>query len=189
MEQNEPSIDILMETWNDYQAARVHLLSHLHRPKSLRDPVGEWSEMLVKQLLHGSFPVKPDLSIDPVRKGYDLVLDKDGTQVQIKSLSNPKEKWVNPPDPIQFTNNIGAYAIVFFTDLRPEVVLVFPKQLKPIRERLGKQPSKQDTELLLTQRNFEQILKDKRAFTSLGIRIWCYDKSERRWKAPGESTE
>ena len=182
MEEDGPSIDVLMETWSRYRPARLDLLSRLHRPKSLRDPVCEWSEMLVKQLLHGRFPVKPDQSIDPVRKDYDVVLDKDGTQVQIKSLSNLSGKWVNE-HLIQFTGSVGAYAIVFFTDLRPETVLIFPKQqLKHICERLRKRHPKQDTELQLTQRNFGQILAEKRAFAYLGIRIWCYDDSQRQWE-------
>jgi len=169
MEEDGPSIDVLMETWSRYRPARLDLLSRLHRPKSLRDPVCEWSEMLVKQLLHGRFPVKPDQSIDPVRKDYDVVLDKDGTQVQIKSLSNLSGKWVNE-HLIQFTGSVGAYAIVFFTDLRPETVLIFPKQqLKHICERLRKRHPKQDTELQLTQRNFGQILAEKRAFAYLAV--------------------
>lgn len=182
MQEDGPTIDMLMETWNCYRPARLDLLSRLHRPKSLRDPVCEWSEMLVKQLLHGRFPIKPDQSIDPVRKDYDIVLDKDGTQVQIKSLSNLNGKWVNE-HLIQFTGSIGAYAIVFFTDLRPETVLIFPKQqLKRIFERLRKRHPKQDTELQLTQRNFGQILAEKRDFAYLGIRIWCYNDSERQWQ-------
>jgi len=50
MEQDGPSFDKLMEIWSLYRVARLDLMSHLHRPESLRDPVSEWSEMLVKQL-------------------------------------------------------------------------------------------------------------------------------------------
>jgi hypothetical protein len=193
MEQDGPSIDRLMEIWSHYRLARLDLMSHLHRPKSPRDPVGEWSEMLVKQLLGGRFPTKHDQSINPVQRGYDIVLDKDGTLVQIKSLSNLSGKWVNSHT-IQFTDSVGAYAIVFFIDLRPERVLVFAKQhLKRIWERLGKWHPKPDTELQLTQDNYKRILADKSTFASLGIRIWCYDNSQQQWKewkeAPGNDAE
>src|SRR5437660_4558598 len=106
MGQGEPSIDLLMEKWNHYREVRLHLLSHLHRPESLRDAVGEWSEMLVKKLLQGSFPVKPDGFIDPVRTGYDI-RDQNGTPVQIKSLGNPDGEWVNEHH-IKFADSIGA---------------------------------------------------------------------------------
>ena len=50
MEQDGPSFDTLMEIWSLSRVARLDLMSHLHRPESLRDPVSEWSEMLVQQL-------------------------------------------------------------------------------------------------------------------------------------------
>lgn len=193
MEQDESSFNVLMEAWSRYRLARLDLLSRLHRPESLRDPVGEWSEMLVKKLLNGRFPVKPDgQSIDPVRTGYDVELE-DKTLVQVRSLSNPSGKWMNEHY-IKFTSGVAAYGIVFFNDLRPKTVIVFPKeQLAHICERLGKKHGMQDRELQLGQLNFEQILAEKSIFAGLGMRIWCYDDSQYQWeewtKAPDNNTK
>jgi len=95
---------------------------------------------------------------------------------------------------IEFTGKVGVYAIVFFSDLRPEVVIVFPKQqLKRICERLGKEHGKQDTQLQLTPPNFKQILAEKSDFAGVGVRIWGYDNLQQQWeewkKAPNSNLE
>lgn len=182
MEHNGSSIGELMKAWNRYRSARLDLLSHLHRPESRRDPSGEWSEMLVKQLLNGRFPLKPDgQSVNPVQRSYDIILE-DGTHIQVKSLSNPDGKWVNEHE-IKFTGQVDTYAIVFFKNLRPEVIIVFPKhQLKYICERLGKKHGEQDIQLKLTQRDFELILAERDDFVGLGLRIWSYETLQQQWK-------
>lgn len=156
---------LLLQYFQEYRRARLALLERLGCPHSNRDPLAEFSERLVASLLGGR------LAESRVEKGYDVVLP-DGGRVQVKYLANPTGTWVNGHT-IRFTADMEAYAVVFFVDLQPTTVLIFPREgCAAVAAALGKRHPAQETTLQLTQRNYEQILRQHDRFTALGVDIF-----------------
>jgi hypothetical protein len=78
----------LVEQYHTYATARVRFLAELLQDRSCRDPLAEFSEVIVSRLLNAQ------LAPSPVQKGYDMT-KPDGRRVQVKYLSNPGAGWIN----------------------------------------------------------------------------------------------
>ena len=78
----------LLDAFRVYADARLKFLSQIGRGASCRDPLAEFSEVLVACLLNA----KPADS--RVQKGYDPIRP-NGRRVQVKYLANPQHPWVN----------------------------------------------------------------------------------------------
>ncbi|TDA69364.1 MAG: hypothetical protein D9V47_05530 [Clostridia bacterium] len=63
--------------------------------------------------------------------------------------------------------------MVFFVGLQPTMVLIFHREgCAAVAAALGKRHPAQETTLQLTQRNYEQILRQRDRFTALGVDIF-----------------
>lgn len=160
----QPPAGHLLRAFAKYRSARLEFLQQIGRPNSNRDPLAEFSECLVAQLLGGR------LAASRVQKDYDVIAP-DGRRVEVKCLANPRGSWVNERD-IEFRGETDAYAIVFFEELEPTHVLVIDRsRLAEICRRLGKRHEKQDTLLRMTRRNFQTILANAKEFEPLGVQL------------------
>ena len=149
----------------EYAVARRRFLRVCGTPDSCRDPLTEFAEVLVADLLDAT---KADSRVE---KGFDLI-KSDGRRVQVKSLSNPNEaKWRNEIT-MKFDELVDDFALVIYEDLRIKTVLVFPKEtLIQICEKLGKKHGRTDSELQFTRSNFHRILNASEEFRLLGLQI------------------
>jgi hypothetical protein len=152
----------LMQAFSAYREARVAFLAHL-RVSSNRDPVAEFSEALVAQVIGGR------LAESRVQRGYD-VLSTAGVRVQVKYLTNPGDRWVNEHH-FSVPDEADRYAIVFFEALAPVAVIVFPRDLGPVCSRLRKRHPNQESVLQFTRTNFWQVLDEAEAFRELGVDV------------------
>jgi hypothetical protein len=158
---------LLIKHFQEYRRARLALLDILGYPHSNRDPLAEFSERLVASLLGGR------LAESRVEKGYDVVTP-EGRRVQVKYLANPDGTWVNEHT-VKFTADMDAYAVVFFANLRPATVLIFQRKgCVAVAAALSKHHPAQETTLQLTQRNYEQILRQCDRFAALGVDVFNF---------------
>lgn len=171
--QSNPEVANLLSEFQIYSEARLSFLRTLQRGTSCRDPLAEFSEVLVAKLLHGTFPSSR------TQKGYDLILKHDGGEekerhVQVKYLANPPGQWINWHT-IDFKWECDAYALVLFENMKLLSVLVFSKDtLKEVCRKLGKRHPNQDRTLQFTKRNYEMIIKDKFEFEGIGVKVFIF---------------
>jgi hypothetical protein len=162
---NSSEVIALCSAYREYAKARAKLLSFLPRVESCRDPLCEFSEVLVAKLLNAN------RAASPVQKGYDLVRPNNRT-VQVKYLANPRGSWKNFHT-IRFTNDHDEYALVFFVGLHLQAVIVFTRgSIQSACELLSKRHPNQMTTLQIYQRDFEQLLSRRADFEALGISIF-----------------
>jgi hypothetical protein len=155
----------LVEAMAMYRAARRQFLEALGIPASNRDPLAEFSERLVAELVGG------ELAASRVEKGYD-VIDKNGCKIQMRYLANPAGKWINE-HLVKFDDGVDFYALVIVEALEPVAVIGFPRDgLHAVCHKLGKRHPDQGTTLQLTQHNEKTLLADRAGFRELGIRMW-----------------
>ena len=155
----------ILQLFEEYWTSRRSFLVGLGLPATNRDPLSEFSELLVLSLLGGT------RAASRVQKGYDLI-DDDGQRVEVKYLANPSEGWVNEHQVIM-TEDRDLYALVIFEDLRPISVIVFPRMLSAICAFLGKKHPGQETTLQLTRANYRRILSASEL--PAGLRVFALD--------------
>ncbi|MRR38812.1 hypothetical protein EG829_30015 [bacterium] len=154
-----------LAAWHRYQVERLRLLGHLDIAKSNREPMAEFAEVLVRDLLDGSFP--------PTRtqKGWD-VRTPGGERVQVRYLANRTGNWCNWHW-VASSDQWDWYALVLFVDLQPVAVHVFPSgDLSAICGALKKKHGNRDRLLSYTYGNFMAIQNDPDTFTALGMRVF-----------------
>ena len=156
----------LLKFYENYRTNRLYLLKKIEIPDSCRDPLSEFSEVLVATILKAT-PAK-----SRVQKGYDLET-AEGEKIEVKYLSNPK-KWINWHKII--LNNIwDKYALVYYEELSPKGVFIFPKQgLEKICRALGKRHGKTDRELQFTKNNYRDLSENPDKFRKLGVQIFLF---------------
>jgi hypothetical protein len=149
-----------------YIQARNALLDELGlNRKSNRDPLAEFSEWLVAELVGGQ------RAESPVQADWD-VQTPDDNKIQVKYLANSADKWVNEHTVI-INERMNSYAIVIFEALLPQSVIIFPaNNLAAVGAKLGKRHGNLDTTLQFTQANYRQIRNDTAAFKELGVRLY-----------------
>lgn len=152
-----------------YRGARKTLLAAIGVDASNRDPLPEFAEQLVAALFDGT--VAPNR----VQANWDLRAG-DGSLVQVKSLSNPLSTgaWVNEHR-VHRLPGVDSYAVVLIEDFSVAGVLAFPPDLTYICAALGKRHPQQDTQLLMTRRDWQAIAADPDRFEGLGMRVWLPD--------------
>ncbi len=157
----------LLTAFAHYTQARRALLELLGRPGSCRDPLAEFSEVLVAHLLGGS------LAASRVQKGFDLIRP-NGRRVQVKYLANPQgTSWRNEHR-IDFRNcDCEDYALVIFEDFTPQAVLVFPREtVGQVTRLLKKRHAHLEATLQFTKRNYQAILAASSEFAELGVEVY-----------------
>ena len=148
-----------------YGVARRQFLAAIGMPASNRDPLGEFSERLVADLVGGR------LADSHVQKGYDVV-DSDGRKIQVRYLANPEGAWVNE-HLVAFEDDLDFYALVIVEALEPTAVICFARDtLAQVCAQLGKRHPHQERTLRLTRVNAKAVLSDRAQFAPLGVRVW-----------------
>ena len=161
----EGAVEALLAMLQDYANARTKFLAQIGRPSSCRDPLAEFSEVLVARLLDARCAERRD------QKGFDLVR-RNNRRVQVKYLSNPDWNWRNEHS-IDFTDGCDDYALVVVVGFRVEVVLIFPREsIGQVYTALGKRHQGQGSKLLFTRRNCEVILEQPSTFQELGVEVY-----------------
>lgn len=164
------SITDLLSQFQAYSKARSQFLEQLNLSKSCRDPLAEFSEILVSRILSAT------LADSRVQKGYDLVRPNQRL-VQVKYLLNPSKVWINE-HPIRFPPLVDEYALVIFVGLQLEAVLVFQREsLSQVCALLAKAHPNQDITLQFTRRNYESILSEKSKFEKLGLEVYRFENA------------
>ena len=162
------SVVELLSQFQIYSKARGQFLEQLNLSKSCRDPLAEFSEILVGKILNAT------LADSRVQKGYDLIRPNQRL-VQVKYLLNPSRVWINE-HPIIFPSTVDEYALVIFVALQLEAVLVFQREtLSQVCSLLAKAHPNQDTTLQFTRRNYETILSEKSKFEKLGLEVYRFE--------------
>lgn len=87
MAAERPKWEELREAFERYSRGRAELLEAIGVSVSNRDPLAEFSEMVIAALLDGE-PAK-----NRVQRGWDVVAAR--RRVQVKYLANPADQWVN----------------------------------------------------------------------------------------------
>jgi hypothetical protein len=142
---------------------RSAFLAVLGLPVSNRDPFAEFSEQLVQALMGGTL-------VSRVQVGHDLVL-LDGQKVQVRTLANPGETWVNEHRVYRIPG-VALYALVLLEAFAVTGVVVFPTDnLGSGCAALAKRHPDQDEQLQFTRRNWWAIRDNPDRFRALGIRI------------------
>jgi hypothetical protein len=158
----------LLSQFQNYSKARGQFLEQLNLSKSCRDPLAEFSEILVGKLLNAT------LADSRVQKGFDLIRPNQRL-VQVKYLLNPSRVWINE-HPLKFPPMVDEYALVIFIALQLETVLVFHREnLSQVCSLLAKAHPNQDTTLQFTRRNYETILSKKSEFEKLGLEVFRFE--------------
>lgn len=173
MENNNSSPSSIMELLSQFQTytkARSQFLEQLNLSRSCRDPLAEFSEIIVGKILNAT------LADSRVQKGYDLVRPNQRL-VQVKYLHNSSKVWVNEHR-IEFPPLVNEYALVIFASLQLEAVLVFKREtLSEACSLLAKAHPNQDTTLQFTRRNYEKLLSERSNFEKLGLEIYRFDSA------------
>ncbi len=161
-----PERSRIFTAYQRYVETRHALLDALQLPwRSNRDPLVEFSEWLVAELVDGT------RAESPVQKDWD-VRGPTGERIQVKYLANSAEHWVNEHE-IRVNEGMDSYAIVIFEALLPEAVLIFPaRNLETIGAALGKRHANLSTTLQFTQRNYYTIRSDIARFTGLDLQLY-----------------
>jgi hypothetical protein len=161
-------VNELLSQFQIYSKARSQFLELLNLSKSCRDPLAEFSEILVGKILNAA------LADSRVQKGYDLIRPNQRL-VQVKYLLNPSRVWINE-HAIKFPPMVDEYALVIFIALQLEAVLVFQREtLSQVCSLLAKAHPNQDTTLQFTKRNYETILSEKSKFKQLGLEVYRFE--------------
>jgi hypothetical protein len=151
--------------WAEYRQARCHLLDHLCTSESNREPMAEFAEILVRDLVGGR------LAPSRTEKGWD-VETPEGKKIQVRYLANRSGNWHNWHW-VASSDLWDWYALVVFVDLQPLAVHMFPStDLSPICACLKKRHANQDRLLNYTYGNFVAINADPAHFTGLGMRVF-----------------
>jgi len=167
--QCDDHISTLLKALHTYSEARTLFLSQIGRGGSCRDPLAEFSEILVGYLLR-AVPAG-----SRVQKGYDLV-KPNGRHIQVRYLANPKGKWVNE-HVVDFTSGCDEYALVIFVALQLQSALVFQREtIGEVCALLGKRHPNQRITLQFTQRNYEAIIKEPSRYQALGVIIYQFSE-------------
>jgi hypothetical protein len=162
-----PDLQRVRGIYGQYVEARNALLAELNLGRnSNRDPLAEFAEWLVAALLGGT------LAPSPVQAHWDVEAPGVG-KVQVKYLANSgSEGWVNE-HPVHVTEQMDAYAIVFYESLLPVAVAQLPaRRLAEVGAALGKRHPNQDRSLQLTRANYMRLLGEPTTFRPLGVRVW-----------------
>ena len=147
-----------------YRTARLRFLDGIGCGSSNRDPLAEFSEHLVAELLGGA------LAASRVQADYDVISRNEG-RIQVKYLANRSGGWVNEHH-VQFHGEMDSYAIVIFEDLAPTLVLVFSRRgLGDVCRLLRKRHPDQDSTLQLTRRNVVALADRAAEFAAYGVRV------------------
>ena len=150
---NNAELKDVLRSLNTYSSERRKFLESIDWLDSNRDPFSVASEILVQHLMGGQ------LADSQVQAGWDLI-DESRKRVQIKYLANTREKWANGHD-VKFPEGVDHFALVVFEQHAPQAVLVFNKfHIGSLCERLNKRHGNQDSEIQLTQSNYQVILKN-----------------------------
>lgn len=149
-----------------YAAARCEFLTAINCETSCRDPLAEFAEKLVEELLGAT------AAPSRVQRGYDLV-SPDGQRVQVKYLANPcDDRWINEHH-VVFSEELDQYALVIFERFDLSAVLLFHRSsLSQVCQQLGKRHPNQDHTLQLTRRNYRTLIEGAEQFRSLGVTVW-----------------
>ena len=166
----------LVESFSIYGRARQTLLTEIGcRPNSMRDPLAEFSEILVERLT-GSRRAE-----SPVQKGWDLI-DSDGKTTQVRYVANPAGTWVNYHE-VRFSAGVDRYALVLFESLEPTRVLIFSSAtIADVCRRLGKRHPNQETSLQITQANVHRLRDERHEFARIGVAVFPDAPSTRSLK-------
>ena len=157
----------LLRIFEDYRLKRLDLLKAIGIPYSCRDPLSEFSEKIVAILLNAKTPKSR------VQKGYDLETS-DGTRIEVKYLSNPKDNWINW-HVITFNEFRDKYALVYYEELSPKGVFVFQKEgLDKVCKALGKRHGNTETELQFTINNYRDLTSNPDKFRNIGVEIFLF---------------
>jgi hypothetical protein len=158
----------LQEAWGTYRDSRLYLLDTMGIPRSCRDPLSEFAELLVARLVGGT------LADNRVQKDWDVASPMG--RVQVKYLANPPTGgWVNWHT-IEPNDGMDWYALVIYLDLSPVAVYMFPSgDLTAICQALGKRDDDQATMLQFTKTNHRDISADPEKFEALGMRVFLLE--------------
>lgn len=85
---NSSMINDHLAAWAEYRQARYRLLDHLSTAQSNRDPMSEFAEILVRDLVGGQ------LAPSRTEKGWD-VETPEGEKIQVRYLANRSGNWAN----------------------------------------------------------------------------------------------
>jgi len=165
---HDRGLEVLMKNFKRYRKARKTLLKALECIDSNRDPLAEFSEILVSHLLD-ALKAK-----SRVQKGFDLV-GPNREKIEVKYLTNPSERWINW-HVVSFNEFRDKYALVYFEDLVPKAVFVFKKQgLKSLCKALGKRHANTESTLQFTKTNYYDIISNPEKFRKLGVELFKLD--------------
>jgi hypothetical protein len=154
-----------LSAWAQYRDARVHLLEHLEIAQSNREPMAEFAEVLVRDLVGG------ELAPSRTEKGWDVRMP-DGQKVQVRYLANRTGNWGNWHW-VASSELWDWYALVIFVDLHPVAVHMFPStDLSAICRALKKRHAEQHRLLSYTYGNFKAIGSDPERFRALGMKVF-----------------
>lgn len=163
----DPGVQEMLIALARYRHARVELLGTL-RPGN-REPLVEWSERLVAELLGGT------LAESAVQKDWDVKVDDQ--HVQVRYLANSPGPWVNEHR-VTSLPGVDRYALVVFDAFVPQAVIVFPNDLTAVCKALGKKHPDQDRVLQFTQANYWAITRDPDGFNALGVETFTFQRDQ-----------
>lgn len=165
---NSSMINDHLIAWAKYQQARSELLDYLFVRQSNRDPMAEFAEILVRDLVGGR------LAPSRTEKGWDVQTEQ-GEKIQVRYLANRSDTWGNWHW-VSSSELWDWYALVIFVDLQPLAVHMFPSaDLSLICANLKKRHADQDRLLSYTYGNFVAIRKEPARFEELGVRVFDLD--------------
>jgi len=165
---DNPSKQNLISYWETYRYARLNLLNKIGIAESNKDPMSEFSEVLVSTLLGGK------RAENRVQKGYDVLVEKE--RVQVKYLANPENKWINWHT-IKFNEYMDKYALVYYEKLNPKAIFIFKVQnLSRLCQLLGKKHKNQDSELQFTKTNYLELINNPEKYVKEGVDVIILNK-------------
>ncbi len=160
----------LLALYRGYTQSRKQFLAAMGLPTSCRDPLAEFSEILVAKLLDAK------MAGSRVQKGYDMV-KPDDRRVQVRYLCNPSQGWINEHY-VYFAGGVDDYALVIIEGLDLSSVLLFPREtIGQVATLLKKRHPKRDISIQFTQRNYRTILAKQSDFAGLGVEIYRFLES------------
>ena len=162
---NSPMTKDHLAAWAEYRQARQRLLDHLFTAQSNREPMAEFAEILVRDLVSGQ------LAPGRTEKGWDVETPQ-GEKIQVRHLANSSGNW-NNWHWVASSELWDWYALVVFVDLQPVAVHMFPStDLSAICACLKKRHANQERLLNYTYGNFIAINTEPARFTALGMRVF-----------------
>lgn len=170
---DKPDRQSVQTAFKHYIQARKTLLAELQL-KSNRDPLAEFSEWLVMDLVGGVF------ASSRVQEAWDVQTSK-GERIQVKYLANAAGKWVNEHT-VKVDDRMDSYGLIIFEDFWPQAVLIFPvRKLAAIGTKLGKRHDRLGSTLQFTQANYRRIVKNVAEFENedLGLRVYLLNDWQR----------